>query len=175
MNIKTSVFFKELLVQYPEPPRPVSFSAIFNLVLRQASMVVVMIFGLLMLIVAGIVANEPDTIYVIEIIMVTVGLFAIAAPAIYSRKLQSAIRNGQVKTATVTSSSFAKPGASNTLDSIKNGFVTGTWSIPEVGTLKFEIDEPWAAEVMTGSKVTVLVTGNTISNVFPLEIPYEKQ
>jgi hypothetical protein len=137
-------------------------------VLKEKSFCFVFLFGFILaavLLFGALGAFPSFRIYMA--LLGVIPLFIAAVPFFYARRLFKAIKLGKLVSATVESVAFTQ-NSQNTLDAIENGIAEGGFRLPEGQLINFEIDQPWAKDIIVGSSVELLVLSPRFSGVFPL-------
>ena len=86
-------------------------------------------------------------------------IFFLVVPALPARRAARALERGVRVVAEVLAVAVSQPGSRNTIDSIKNGFASGSWRVMHpMGSFEanFETDAEWATQLHVGSKVLLL-------------------
>jgi hypothetical protein len=82
-------------------------------------------------------------------------------PAIGALRLARALRIGILRQATIVSAEVRPPGDRTTIDSVRNGFASGSLRLRGAANggdeIPFETDAGWVATLRAGSDVDVLV------------------
>lgn len=148
----------------PDPPRPVAMGSLlranYGSTAGKSMVGVALVLGLPVTAIGFITARDDIGALGIALFGLLFTIVFLVVPAMPARGAARALERGVRVVAEVVAVNVSPRGTRNTIDSIKNGFASGTWRVAHpMGSFegKFETDAPWATRLHIGSRVQLLV------------------